>query len=742
MKKYMLLLAVLCMTQWLAAQTAQKQFVDSLLQEMTLEEKLGQLNMLAWDGSLKTGMASNTGVSKKIAQGQVGALFNMENADDRYEVQKLAVENTRLGIPILFAHDVIHGHKIVFPIPLGLSCSWDMDLIEQTAQAAALEGSADGIDLFFSPMVDISRDPRWGRVAEGGGEDPYLGSCIAEAAVRGYQGQDLSKPDAVMACVKHFALYGAAEAGRDYNTVDMSKIKMYQDYLPPYKAAIEAGAGSVMTAFNDINGMPATANPWLFEELLRKDWNFTGFVVTDYTAIREVGNHGLGDLKTTSALALQAGIDMDMVSEGFLYTLKESLKEGSIQMQAIDTACKRILEAKYQLGLFNDPYIRLKKPAYEQEPIQDLSRKAAQKACVLLKNEDGILPLNRKQKIALVGPLADSKADLLGTWVLNGDLSKVSTLKEALQQGAKVNYAKGCEITDNPKMRQLLNYQPDAKSAEELLQEALKATEKADVIVAVLGETAGMSGEAASLSNIGLQAPQKKLLQALVETGKPVVLVLVNGRPLCLPWEKEHCTAILESWAGGTEAAGAITDILYGDYNPSGKLTMTFPVNEGQIPIYHSTKNTGRPFIPGVKYSSQYLDIPNQALYPFGYGLSYTRFTYEAPQASNTQLSFQDTLVVSTYVSNSGDKAGTEIVQLYVHDEQASVTRPNQQLIGFQEIQLQPGEKQKVSFLISAEQLKFYNEELEYIWESGVFNFMLGTSSAETQAVKVNWHRE
>lgn len=716
-------------------------FVDSLLKKMTMDEKLGQLNLLAWDGSLKTGAVSNTGVSEKIEEGMVGALFNTETVDERYNVQKLAVENSRLGIPIMFCHDVIHGHKIVYPIPLGLSCSWDMNLIEQTSRATAVEGSADGIDVFFSPMVDISRDPRWGRVAEGNGEDPYLGSKITIAEVKGYQGDKLSNDNSVMACVKHFALYGAAESGRDYNTVDMSKIKMYQDYLPPYKAAVEAGAGSFMASFNDINGIPATINKWLLTDVLRNQWNFSGFVVTDFAAIPEVGNHGIGNLSTSSALALEAGIDMDMVSEGFVHTLKDAINKGNLNEAQIDTACKRILEAKYKLGLFTDPYIRLKKQGCDQSEMIKLSRKAAQSACVLLKNEKNTLPLNKKQKVAVIGPLADTKADLLGTWVLNGDLSKVTTVVDALKNQGKVEYALGANVTDNSKIIRLTNYKPYEKTPEELLTEALEVAHKSDVIVAVLGELASMSGEAASLSQIGLQAPQRKLLEALVSTGKPVILVLINGRPLTLSWENENCAAILEAWAGGTEAANAIADVLYGKCNPSGKLTMSFPVNEGQIPVYYASKTTGRPYNQGMKYSSQYLDAPNEPLFPFGYGLSYTTYKYDTIKASSNALTKADTLTLSVNIKNSGNYDGDEIVQLYVHDEYASVTRPVKQLINFQKISLKSQESKEVTFKISTNDLKFYNADLQYDWEPGDFVFEIGSSSSDTQKVKVNWKK-
>ncbi|MCW3804502.1 beta-glucosidase BglX [Plebeiibacterium marinum] len=721
---------------------AMDQYVTELVDKMTLDEKLGQLNLLAWDGSLTTGAAANTGVSQKVEKGLVGGLFNIESQQERRKIQELVIKQSRLGIPLMFGQDVIHGHHTVFPIPLALSCSWDMDLIEKTARAAAYEASADGIDWVFSPMVDISKDPRWGRVAEGAGEDVYLGSMVAKAMVKGYQGADMASDESVMACVKHYALYGAAEAGRDYNTVDMSVLRMFQDYLPPYQAAVDAGVGSVMTSFNDINGVPATSNKWLIEDILRNYWGFNGFVVTDYTAIREMGFHGVGDLKTSSALAIDAGIDMDMVSEGFVHTLQSSLEEGKVSMETIDKACKRVLEAKYKLGLFKDPYIRLKKDkvdSQKQKELMDLALLAAQKSCVLLKNKDNILPFKSDQSVAVIGPLADCKKDLLGTWVLSGELDQVQSIKEAVQQKGNILYAEGAKLTDNEDIAKLINYNTKGEDDEALLKKAVLTAKKADVVVAVLGESAAMSGEASSMADISLQATQQKLLKALVKTGKPVVLVLVSGRPMTLEWEAENCAAILQCWAGGTQTAPAVSGILWGDYNPSGKLTMSFPRKVGQIPVYYNMKNTGRPFYPGIKYTSRYLDVSNKPLFPFGYGLSYTSFEYGDLVIKDNIMDQGDTITVSVTMKNTGEYAGEETAQLYIRDMEASITRPLKELKGFKKVYLQPGEEKTIEFEITEDDLKFYNKNLEYKVEPGEFQIEVGSDSENIKASKIHY---
>jgi len=693
-------------------------------------------------------------VEDNIRKGLVGGLFGIYGPEKVRKAQDLAVKNSRLHIPLIFGLDVIHGHKTIFPIPLGLSATWNPELIEKSARIAATEASADGLAWAFSPMVDIARDARWGRISEGSGEDPYLGGIIAKAMVRGYQGKDLSANNNIMACVKHFALYGAAEAGREYNTVDMSRLKMYEYYLPPYKAAVEAGAGSVMSSFNEIDGVPATGNKWLLTDLLRKQWGFKGFVVSDYTSLSEMINHGVGDLPGVSALALKAGLDMDMVAEGFLHTLKKSLQEGRVSMADIDQACLRVLEAKYKLGLFDNPYkyIDETRPAKEilTAETRKASREIAAHACVLLKNNNQLLPLQKTGTIALVGPLANNQRNMLGTWVVAGDWTKSVPVMEGIKNvaGDAVNllYAKGANISDDTVLIKNTNFfgteiDTDKKTPEELINEAVTAATKADVVVAVMGEAADMSGESSSRADIGLPESQENLLKALIKTGKPIVLVLINGRPLTLPWEAEHMNAILEAWAPGTEAGNAIADVLFGNYNPSGKITATFPKSVGQIPIYYNHKNTGRPYDgkgPG-KFKSYYMDISNDPLYPFGYGLSYTSFEYGDLMLNKTKLKGEETLTATVSISNTGKYAGEETVQLYISDPVASVTRSVKDLKGFKKVFLQPGEKKEVSFTISTQDLKFYNSNLKYDWEPGAFIIQVGTSSANTKPASVEW---
>ena len=732
-----------------------KSYIDNLMSKMTVEDKIGQLNLVTSGGFSPTGPVITDNVEGKIKAGQVGGIFNLYGPAKVRAAQELAVKNTRLHIPLLFGLDVIHGHKTVFPIPLALSCSWDMGVIERSADIAAKEASADGLNWTFSPMVDIARDPRWGRIAEGAGEDPYLGSQVAQAMVKGYQGTDLSDDHTIMACVKHFALYGGAEAGRDYNTVDMSRVRMYNYYLTPYKAAIDAGAGSVMTSFNVIDQVPATGNKWLLTNLLRNQWGFKGLVVSDYTSVSEMINHGMGDLKAVSALALNAGLDMDMVSEGFLNTLKKSLDDGTVSEQQIDMACRKVLEAKYKLGLFDDPYryIDEKRPAQEILTQDNLnaSRDIAEHTFVLLKNEKQILPLKKTGTIAVVGPLADDIPDMLGTWAGGGDQKHIvpvlAGLKNVAGDNVKFLYAKGAHITDdsllarNSDMASFFGatHKSEVATPEDLMKEALNTASKADVILAVLGESAGMSGEASSRSWIGIPESQENLLKALVKTGKPVVLVLINGRPLTLDWENAHCNAILEAWAPGTEAGNAIADVLFGNYNPSGKLSVTFPRSVGQIPLYYNHLPTGRPATPGNKFSSKYLDITNDPLYPFGYGLSYTTFKYSDVSVNKNSLRGDDLLKASVTVTNTGKYAGEEVVQMYISDPVASISRSVEDLKGFQKILLQPGESKEVTFNITTDQLKFYNSELNYDWEPGEFIVRIGPNSADVKSATVNW---
>ena len=738
-----------------------KNFVDALMKTMTLDEKIGQLN-LPGAGDITTGQAGNSGIGKKISEGKVGGLFNIKSVAKIRDVQKVAVEQSRLKIPLIFGMDVIHGYQTVFPIPLALSCSWDMQKIEQSARIAATEASADGICWTFSPMVDIARDPRWGRIAEGNGEDPYLGYQIAKAMVKGYQGNDLSKNNTIMACVKHYALYGAAEAGRDYNTTDMSHLRMYNEYLPPYKGAVDAGAGSVMSSFNEVDGIPATANKFLLTDVLRRQWGFKGFVVSDYTSVNEMIDHGMGDLQTVSALALNAGLDMDMVGEGFLTTLKKSLSEGKTTQKQIDDACRLILEAKYKLGLFNDPYRYCDDKRAATEIYTDANRKAAREIAadcfVLLKNNPlpggtgvGILPLKKSGTIGLIGPLADAKENMPGTWSVAADFSKAISvlqgLKETIGSHANLLYAKGCYLDYDSLFEQRAgmfgkSFNRDGKTTERLLQEALNVANQSDVIIAALGESAEMTGESSSRSNIEMPQAQQDLLKALLKTGKPIVLVLFTGRPLAIKWENENVPAILNVWFGGSEAGYAISDVLFGDVNPSGKLTTTWPQNMGQVPLYYNHKNTGRPLPEGQwfqKFRSNYLDVSNDPVYPFGYGLSYTNFNYGDLKLSSTSLKGNQTLVASITITNSGKKDGKEVVQLYIRDLVGSITRPVKELKGFQKIFLKAGESKTVTFNITTNDLKFYNSELKYDWEPGDFVIMVGGNSRDVKSVKVNW---
>lgn len=733
-----------------------ERFLDRLLKEMTLEEKLGQLNLPA-AGDITTGQAQSWGIAQKIREGKVGGLFNISSLEKIREVQRIAVEESRMKIPLIIGMDVIHGYRTVFPIPLGISSTWDLELVEKSARIAAQEATAEGICWTFSPMVDISRDPRWGRVSEGNGEDPYLGSRISEAMVRGYQGDDLSANNTMLACVKHFALYGAAEAGRDYNTTDMSRIRMYNEYLPPYQAAIDAGVGTVMTSFNEIDGIPATANKWLMTDLLRDQWGFDGFVVTDYTAINEMINHGMGDLQQVSALALQANVDMDMVGEGFLSTLQKSLDEGKVTLAQIDQACRRILKAKYRLGLFEDPYRYCDEERSKAEIFTDahrqFAREIAASSFVLMKNEDSVLPLKKGGAIALVGPLADNTENMPGTWSVAADFSQSTSVRKGLEAAAgndvKILYARGSNVVQDTLFDSRISIfgKPtyyDTRDPAVMIREAVAAALKADVVVAAVGESAEMSGEASSRSDISLPECQRDLLKALLATGKPVVMVLFSGRPLTIPWEAAHVPAILTVWYPGTEAGHAIADVLFGTVNPSGKLSATWPQNVGQIPLFYNHKNTGRPLAPGTwfqKFQSNYLDIPNEPLFPFGYGLSYTTFTYGDLKISKEQLSGEDTLTASVDLTNAGPYDGAEVVQLYIRDLVGSVTRPVKELKGFRKVFLKAGETQTIAFKITPEDLKFYNYDLEYDWEPGDFDIMVGSNSADVKSARISWQR-
>ncbi len=733
-------------------------FIDALMKKMTVEEKIGQLN-LPVSGEIVTGQAQNSDVAKKIEQGLVGGLLNLKGVEKIRDVQKLAIEKSRLGIPLIFGMDVVHGYETIFPIPLGLSCSWDMEAIRKSARIAATEASADGISWTFSPMVDISRDPRWGRVSEGNGEDPFLGGAIAKAMVSGYQGIDLNnqlkRNDEIMACVKHFALYGAGEAGRDYNTVDMSRNRMFNEYMYPYQAAVDAGVGSVMASFNEIDGVPATANKWLMTDVLRKQWGFDGFVVTDFTGISEMIAHGIGDLQTVSARALNAGVDMDMVSEGFTGTIKKSIDEGKISMETLDKACRRILEAKYKLGLFDNPYkyCDLKRPKRDifTKEHRDAARKIAGESFVLLKNDKSgssanpTLPLKKEGTVAVIGPLANTRSNMPGTWSVAARLNDYPSVYEGLKEmmAGKVNitYAKGSNLISDTAYEERAtmfgrSLNRDNRTDKEMLDEALKVAANADVIIAALGESSEMSGESSSRTNLDLPDVQRTLLEALLKTGKPVVLTLFTGRPLTLTWEQEHVPAILNVWFGGSEAAYAIGDVLFGDVNPSGKLTMTFPKNVGQIPLFYNHKNTGRPLPEGKwfeKFRSNYLDVDNDPLYPFGYGLSYTNFQYSDITLSAPTMGQDGSVTAMVTVTNTGKYDGAEVVQLYIRDLVGSITRPVKELKGFDKIFLKAGESKTVSFKITPELLRFYDYELNFVAEPGDFDIMIGGSS---QSVK------
>ncbi len=739
-------------------QSKKKAFVDALLAKMTLDEKIGQLNLPS-SGDFTTGLAKSSDIGKKVEQGLVGGLFNIKGAEKIKAVQKIAVENSRLKIPLIFGMDVVHGYETTFPIPLGLAASWDMNLIQQSARVAAKEAAADGINWTFSPMVDISREPRWGRVSEGSGEDPYLGSEISKNMVYGYQGKDLANGTNILACVKHFALYGAGEAGRDYNTVDMSHVRMFNEYFPPYKAAVDAGVASVMASFNEVDGVPATGNRWLQTEVLRNQWKFKGFVVTDYTGINEMVDHGMGDLQQVSALAIKAGVDMDMVGEGFLTTLKKSLAEGKVTQAEIDMAAKRILEAKYDLGLFDNPYkhgdVKLAaKEVYSMEN-RNIARSAAAQSMVLMKNENQVLPLKKSGTVAVIGPLVNNSMNMPGTWSVASKHANAVNLMQGLQAnyGKDVKFlsAKGANIDYDAKLEEIYAAHGkvtdrDNRSKEVLLKEAVDVANKADVIVLAIGESAEMSGESSSRTEITIPQSQTDLLNELKKTGKPIAVVLFTGRPLALTNMKDTPDAILNTWFAGSEAGNAISDVLFGKVNPSGKLPMTFPRSLGQVPIYYNAKNTGRPLDQKLvdkceyqRFRSNYMDECNTPLYPFGYGLSYTKFNYSDVTVSNANPKGNQAVQASVTVTNSGNYDGAEVIQLYIRDMVGSITRPVKELKGFQKVMLKKGESKKITFDITPEHLKFYNGDLKYDWEAGEFDVMIGTNSEEVKHSKITW---
>ncbi len=718
---------------------------------MTLDEKIGQMN-LPVGADIVTGDIMNSDIGADIAAGRVGGVFNMKGCGKIREYQRIAVENSRLGIPLIFGMDVVHGYETVFPIPLALSCTWDMDAIEESARIAASEASAAGICWTFSPMVDISREPRWGRVAEGAGEDPRLGAEIARAMVRGYQGRNMEADDEIMACVKHFALYGAPEGGRDYNTVDMSRQRMFNEYFEPYKAAAEEGAGSFMTSFNVVDGIPASGNRWLFTDVLRDLWGFDGFVVTDYAAINEMMVHGLGGPDDVSKMAVDAGVDMDMAGGSYLATLKNLVASGKVSEEQIDTAVRRILEAKYRLGLFDNPYKYIN-PEREATQIytqanREAARRIAAETFVLLKNNGNMLPLSADGKIALIGPLADAATHMQGMWsvaaVPGRNRSLRTAFAEAMADSSRLFYAKGANLYDDAEMEagaSMANSIRDPRPAGELVAEALAVAEKADVIVAALGEGAESSGESASRAFLQLPENQMELLKALVATGKPVVLLNFSGRPTVMTYEAENVPAVMNVWYAGSEGADAIADVVFGKVSPSGKLTASMPRSVGQIPLYYNHLNTGRPRSDGPavfeKYRSNYLDSPVTPLFPFGYGLSYTTFAYGPMELSSAAMAPDGSVVVSVPVTNTGSRAAAEVVQLYVRDLVASMSRPVKELKHFERVELQPGETKTVSFTITPADLSFYNSNLEFVLEPGEFDIMVGPSSAEVQTARL-----
>lgn len=697
--------------------------VDSLLRIMTLDEKIGQMVLFTSDWDV-TGPTIREGYLDDIRSGRCGNIFNAYTVDYIRELQRVAVEESRLGIPLMFGYDVVHGHKTIFPIPLGESCSWDLDLIRRSASASAAEAAASGLNWTFAPMVDISVDPRWGRVSEGAGEDPYLGSLIAAARVKGFQGENLDNPLTVLACVKHFAAYGAPFGGRDYNTVDMSERQFREFYMPPYKAGVDAGALSVMTAFNEYDGVPATGNQYLLKDLLKGEWNFQGFVVTDYTSINEMVHHGYArDEAEAGVKAVNAGVDMDLQGEVYFSYLRGLVDSGFVREKTIDDAVRRILNVKAKLGLFDDPYLycdRARENQVVSNPeIKALSRDAARRSMVLLKNE-GCLPFDRGDRIAVIGELAASRRDLLGSWKAAGEWDDMNSILDAVRAyngAANVIYAEGCRKIGSDRSG---------------FSEAMDAVAQADKVLMVIGEDWDWSGEAASRTDIGVPGIQSELLKMIASAGKPVALVLLNGRPLVLEEESKDADAILEAWYPGTMGAEAVTDIVFGQYNPSGKLTMTFPRSVGQIPVFYYEKNTGRPiYLPNDKYKSKYLDSPNEPLYPFGYGLSYTDFKYSNLILSSPKMKKGHTIDATVTVTNIGSRTGEETVQLYIRDLIGSVTRPVKQLKGFQKLVLAPGESRTVTFTIDDEMLSFWRHDMTFGIEDGDFKVMVGGSSSD-----------
>lgn len=725
---------------WAQPDPAMDRFLDDLIGRMTLAEKVGQMTLLTSDWE-STGPTMRDSYMEDIRSGKVGNIFNAYTAKYTRELQQLAVENTRLKIPLMFGYDVIHGHRTIFPISLGEAASWDLDAIELSARVSAQEASAEGIHWTFSPMVDIARDPRWGRISEGAGEDVHLASEIAKARVRGYQGTDLAATDTILATAKHFAAYGAAQAGRDYHTVDITERTLRDVYFPPFKAAVDAGVGSFMTAFNEVDGIPASGSKYLLTDVLRSKWGFDGFVVTDYTSINEMVPHGYAkDLEQAGEQAVNAGVDMDLQGAVFLEHLTKSVEEGRVSEATVNQAVRRILEMKYRLGLFEDPYryadeTREKNTVYKPEFLE-AARDVARKSMVLLKNEGGALPLaGSARNIAVIGPLGNSKADMIGSWSAAGDrqtrpVTVLEGMKARARAGTSVSYAKGA------------SYEFADEGKTDGFAEALALAKRSDVVIAVMGEKWDMTGEAASRTSLDLPGNQQALLEQLVATGKPVVLVLMSGRPNSIEWAHENVPAILHAWYPGTSGGHAVADVLFGDYNPSGKLPVTFPRTVGQVPIHYDMKNTGRPIELGAKdakYVSRYLNTPNTPLYRFGHGLSYTSFGYSPVTLSAPSMGAGGSITASATITNTGGRAGEEVVQLYVRDLVGSVTRPVQELKGFQKIALTPGQSRTVTFTIRPEDLAFTRADMSHGWEPGQYRLWIAPSSGPDASTPVEF---
>ena len=739
--RFLILVFIFLLAQLVNAQKKTvDQRVDSVLRLMTLDEKVGQMNQYNGPWAATGPLTNDDNLLTQIKAGKVSSMLNVTGVARTRELQDLAMQ-TRLRIPLLFGQDIIHGYRTTFPIPLAEAASWDLEAIERSARIAAIEASAAGVHWTFAPMVDIARDPRWGRVMEGASEDPYLGSLIAKARVKGFQGRGLGNTDAVMACVKHFAAYGAAVGGRDYNSVDMSLRQLHEVYLPPFKAALDAGAATFMNSFNDLNGIPATANKYLQRDILKGEWKFKGFVVSDWGSVGEMINHGYAkDNKDASMLATNAGSDMDMESRSNIQNLAQLVKEGKVKLSLVDDAVRRILHKKFEIGLFDDPY-RFCNEAREKEQWNnqlnlDAEKDMARKSIVLLKNENQLLPLKKaggQRKIALIGPLVRSIKEHLGFWSYDwpDDSIRITSLWDEVQKkvgDSKLLYAKGCNINDSSKVG---------------FDEAMSVAKDADIIIMSVGEARDMTGEAKSKSNIHLPGVQEELIKAIMATGKPVIVLISAGRPLIFNWTADNVPAILYTWWLGTKGAEAIADVLFGDYNPSGKLPMSFPGTEGQIPIYYNYYNTGRPATSDSDrfYRSAYIDFSIYPKFAFGYGLSYTSFNYSNINLSSTSLKSDQKLTASAVVTNTGKYDGTEVVQLYIRDMVGSVVRPVKELKGFQKIILKAGESKTVSFTITIEDLKFYNNDLKYDWESGEFEIMIGTSSKDVKTAKLTWNK-